>query len=310
MIKILLILLFSQAGISCYGQKIRFSDTTNVWFIRNLFDINTSAGIQISSKNSSCSYSGSLMSAGISYNVLNAIYDSGLIREDTVAKTVFIRYYNPALHAYNAFDEVLYDYNLVPSDTIRHQQAQYPKTVSWVTLVDSTQINTIWYKVWHFNGYCDCITYLLNYSYNVIEGIGCTNGVVYPVNPEAPFTTSQQLICFSNNGNSYLLSNTVSSHGRLGTINFDNSTSCGLLATSQVFDRNNKIDIFPNPVSNSITIKSPYEITAVTIDNMTGQTVFTSYYHGEEVQVDVANLPSGMYLIRINGTEVRKFVKQ
>ena len=68
--------------------------------------------------------------------------------------------------------------------------------------------------------------------------------------------------------------------------------------------------IYPNPVTTSLTINFPDQITSVTITNLIGQTVYNNAYHGNEVQVDVSNLPSGIYLIRINGTEVKKFVKE
>ncbi len=48
----------------------------------------------------------------------------------------------------------------------------------------------------------------------------------------------------------------------------------------------------------------------IAIMNLIGQTIYTQQYNSPQVLVDVANLPPGIYLIRINGTEVRKFVKQ
>ena len=68
--------------------------------------------------------------------------------------------------------------------------------------------------------------------------------------------------------------------------------------------------IYPNPATTSLTITSSDKIASVTIINLIGQTVYDKAYHDKKVQVDVADLPAGMYLIRINGTEVRKFVKQ
>ncbi len=68
--------------------------------------------------------------------------------------------------------------------------------------------------------------------------------------------------------------------------------------------------IFPNPTNKSITISSNNPITSVIIFNPIGQEVVSNKYYNKSVQIDVANLPSGIYLIRINGTEVRKFVKE
>ncbi len=70
------------------------------------------------------------------------------------------------------------------------------------------------------------------------------------------------------------------------------------------------LKVYPNPVTTSLTISSADMITSVTITNLIGQTVYCNYYHNEEVQVDVADLPRGVYFIKINGTEIRKFVKQ
>ncbi len=66
----------------------------------------------------------------------------------------------------------------------------------------------------------------------------------------------------------------------------------------------------PNPATTSLTITSSDKINSVTISNLIEQAVYSNYYHSEEVQVDVSRLPVGMYIVRINGIEVRKFIKQ
>jgi sugar lactone lactonase YvrE len=68
--------------------------------------------------------------------------------------------------------------------------------------------------------------------------------------------------------------------------------------------------IHPNPVQDVLSVVTADKITSLTVTNLLGQTIYNNVYSNEDVQVDVTDLPKGMYLVRINGTEVRKFVKQ
>lgn len=70
------------------------------------------------------------------------------------------------------------------------------------------------------------------------------------------------------------------------------------------------LSIYPNPAHTSITISAPDMITSVAITNVLGETVYSSKYNVKRIQVDVANMPSGIYFVKVNGTEVSKFIKQ
>ena len=72
---------------------------------------------------------------------------------------------------------------------------------------------------------------------------------------------------------------------------------------------NRDIVIFPNPANTNLTITSPNKINQIVITNFFGQKISTYECNTEKVLVDIVNLPAGIYLVRINGTEVRKFVK-
>jgi trimeric autotransporter adhesin len=87
------------------------------------------------------------------------------------------------------------------------------------------------------------------------------------------------------------------------------STTCNL-AINNIINNDELVNIYPNPTTTSITISAPTKITQLTIANLLGQTVYTHAYNTEKVEVNVSSLPAGLYFIKINNTEVRKFVKQ
>ncbi len=71
-----------------------------------------------------------------------------------------------------------------------------------------------------------------------------------------------------------------------------------------------QISLFPNPATAQLTITAPDNITSIAITNLLGQCVFTCQYDNRQVKINVASLAPGTYLVRINGAEVRKFVRQ
>ncbi len=71
-----------------------------------------------------------------------------------------------------------------------------------------------------------------------------------------------------------------------------------------------EIMIYPNPANTGITITSSEEIKQVTLNNILGQIVYSNDYATQQVHVDIFMLPAGVYFIKINGSEIRKLVKQ
>jgi len=94
-----------------------------------------------------------------------------------------------------------------------------------------------------------------------------------------------------------------------------NDSSCGnvilpRLKTTTV-PAANTIAIFPNPATTVLMIGSSYlPITKITISNLLGQTVYSERCSASDIEVDIANFPPGIYIVRINNSEVRKFVKE
>ena len=62
---------------------------------------------------------------------------------------------------------------------------------------------------------------------------------------------------------------------------------------------NNHLEIFPNPVANSVTIKfSLNEEGEILITNLFGQKVFSEKINSEQLQIDVSKFSAGMYLVK------------
>jgi thiol-disulfide isomerase/thioredoxin len=78
----------------------------------------------------------------------------------------------------------------------------------------------------------------------------------------------------------------------------------GKLANNQPFT------IYPNPTTQTLTITSSDKITTVGIYSLIGQVMHTQQYNTSTAQLDVADLPAGVYILKINESEVRRFVKQ
>ena len=70
------------------------------------------------------------------------------------------------------------------------------------------------------------------------------------------------------------------------------------------------ISVYPNPATKELTVSAANLVKTISINNMVGQTIFSNEYNAENINVNVADIPSGVYFIRVNGTEVRRFVKE
>ncbi|OYU83993.1 MAG: hypothetical protein CFE24_08605 [Flavobacterium sp. BFFFF2] len=81
------------------------------------------------------------------------------------------------------------------------------------------------------------------------------------------------------------------------------------LSSADVAHNNVKVSLYPNPVHDVLTIETETEVKSVGIYNVQGQKVKTAYTK----QVAVSELASGIYLVRIEGSnnvmETRRIVK-
>ena len=86
---------------------------------------------------------------------------------------------------------------------------------------------------------------------------------------------------------------------------------CGTVTSVQAISSvENIVSVYPNPATSALTISGQDLIKTITISNLLGQTLNTYEFNTQQVQINIADLPKGVYFIKINGTQVRKFVKE
>jgi hypothetical protein len=299
--KVILLAAFCLSLASSFGQRVRFTDTSNAW---GMIDSNTGCCILIPVSYTKGWYDNSapVAYAGHSYQYLRTALSSFLVRED--AGRVY------TLDAVDSTERVLYDFNLSLYDTMRTVYTQDIFT-AWVDQVDSTQLGGQWYKVWHFTGtdsslfYADSVRPL---TYNVIEEIGCTNGLYYPLSPYSLNAFSEQLMCFTSRlGIGTGLSSPVTCYGFDYTSSYDNSSSCTDFTEHYVPPVNGIPQIrsehtalvAPDPVNEQSKILLPYPIMSgnLVIVNQLGQVVVRqAMKNTAEVQIgDNISVPGSYY---------------
>ncbi len=103
----------------------------------------------------------------------------------------------------------------------------------------------------------------------------------------------------------YIITNTCGSD----TSSFPLVVELCLAGVKTIGMQSTHIDVYPDPATNTLNITSSDKINQITFTNILMQVVFCHYYNTRSVQAGIAELTPGIYFIRINGTEVRKFIK-
>ncbi len=283
--KVLYIYLFSVLSISSFGQKIRFSDRTNVWKELELADW------PITYLDYQCNYIGDTISNGIKYEIFSGArgLPSGLclIREDSILSKVYVKILpNFGGSSIDTTEQVLYDYNWQVGDTvIRNLNGYFIHVISGV---DSTLINSVWHKVWHFQAVNSG-----SKNFDIIEGIGCTDNPIFPLSP-MNFENAFRLMCFRNFSGSPTVNPAISGY-------FDNKTSC-TLGIDQIAEKSKNVLVIPNPINKSGKIVFPYTIStgSVILSNVIGQIVINiPIQNKEEIAIGDKIEVSCLYFYRV-----------
>ena len=93
-------------------------------------------------------------------------------------------------------------------------------------------------------------------------------------------------------------------------------SACGTIVTPQlsavsdVVKASGSLNVFPDPATDKLTITSTGIITRLSVTDLLGRTLMSANCSGASVEVDISMLQPGIYFVRVNGSELRKFVKE
>ncbi|AXO78859.1 T9SS C-terminal target domain-containing protein [Olleya aquimaris] len=99
---------------------------------------------------------------------------------------------------------------------------------------------------------------------------------------------------------------------RINVNTSDTATLQDLSLSTEDFRKESLFTYYPNPVSNSLNLKAQKEISNVSVYNMLGQEVYRNSPNSFNSTVDMANLDSGAYFVKVtinDTTETIKIIK-
>jgi Secretion system C-terminal sorting domain len=86
----------------------------------------------------------------------------------------------------------------------------------------------------------------------------------------------------------------------------------GAVLANEIFDTT-KLKVYPNPVSNILNIENGEQMTKISVYNLLGQELISKKMNDFRSEIEVSNLSSGTYFVKINaekGEQVIKIIKK
>ena len=188
----------------------------------------------------------------------------------------------------------LLDLTKLPEETGTEYFLHYfPNTNPVTNLADSSYCST---NIYEIDGEVRSLTSVPDYGNSVLDPVNTSYGLgfgkvgSYRANSFIGYTETLRLI-YSNKG---------------GNV-------CGGLRTDMIENikkTESVIAVTPNPTHGQLVISSDEMIRSISVHNIVGQEVFSVNCDSKEMPVDLTSLPPGLYLIRINGLETRKIIRE
>lgn len=138
---------------------------------------------------------------------------------------------------------------------------------------------------------------------------GVATAVITWATGTMPATTTFQLMWsdVASPGNQML--NAGTGTDALG--NIDTANDCSVASVKDISFYN--IDVYPNPASNVINVRSEFTIDNLSVLDLMGRTVKQQISNNKEFSLDVSDLAKGVYLVKLSSGEkeaVTKFIKK
>ena len=97
-------------------------------------------------------------------------------------------------------------------------------------------------------------------------------------------------------------------NNRIRKVTFDSTCRIATLKTTNIVESKD-IKLYPNPANHTLSISYSEAISSVVVYDMVGKIVIDNKYNSiNSVDIDVRRLKRGVYVVRVNGGEVRRFV--
>ncbi len=110
-------------------------------------------------------------------------------------------------------------------------------------------------------------------------------------------------ICIDSANNLYIAD---WNNQRVRKVNLNVSTE-----NNKAFFIKEELKLFPNPTTTNLSISNNGSIiNSVSIYNLIGQLLYNNEYNNTKVELYVGNLPKGVYIIKVNGYIIQKFIKE
>jgi len=203
------------------------------------------------------------------------------MRED-VDRKIYSKY------SVNSDDMFLYDFSLQIGDTVPRSSSIYISNITYETMLNGENRRTLWLsddskgEFW-------------------IEGIGSNRGVYSPLC--VPTTNNYSsymcaLKCFFEKGESL-----IDSEEEFWNLGVYFPVPCKLVYTKveSYCDNNKVVNIFPSPANDYLYIDNTnIEISNISLISIQGQIV--KKFKSNITQLDISDVPSGIYFIKINSS--------